>query len=69
MRSNLKDGQLYYAPYRRRWGVWVNHASIGGTAFGEFVRDYDTKEEARQYVFRMNGWEQKEKNNDVCKPR
>lgn len=46
-------GQLYYAPHRRMWGVW-KRTELGGT----FVRDFHTKEEARDFVYEKNNWKQ-----------
>lgn len=57
--NNRKDGQYYYAPRRRSWGVWQYKENAGGT----FYNDYFTKEEARREVFRLNGWKLKESND------
>ena len=49
-------GQYHYAPHRRLWGVWVwTYVSEQG-ASGTFVKDFMSKEEAREYVWAMNGW-------------
>ena len=49
-------GQYHYAPHRNLWGVWVwDYVSETG-ATGTFVKDFHTKEEAREYVWEMNGW-------------
>ena len=60
----LKEGQYYYAPHRRQWGIWQWHAcspdgkASGTTAGGSgtFIEDCLTKEEARRKVFALNGW-------------
>lgn len=53
---NVKDGQYYYAPHRRMWGVWQYHDYGNGNGSGTFYNDYPTKEEARKEVSRLNGW-------------
>lgn len=56
MESSNSNGQYYYAPHRRKWGVWLH---IGGNeegGFGKFIEDFPTKEEARREVYRRNGW-------------
>lgn len=50
-----KDGQYYYAPHRRMWGVWQWHQFKNG-GVGTFYKDYPTKEDARKEVYRLNGW-------------
>lgn len=53
---NLKDGQYYYEPHRRQWGVWQYHDHGNGYGSGTFVKDCPTKEEARAEVYRLNKW-------------
>ena len=57
---NVKDGQYFYAPHRRSWGIWQYHekkisdqVSVGS---GTFIKDLPTREEARKEVYRLNGW-------------
>ena len=50
---NRRDGQFYYAPHRRLWGVWQWHES---GSYGEFVRDFETRDAAVLEVYRRNGW-------------
>ncbi len=57
--ANIKDGQYYYAPFRRRWGVWQHHDVGNGYSNGTFVDDFATKEEARDKVYELNGWKKK----------
>ena len=53
----MKDGLYYYAPKRVTWGVWRNHVcKESGCEYGEFIGEFKTKEEARDYVYTMNGW-------------
>ena len=49
-------GQYYYAPHRRSFGVWQWTSVNENGASGSFVKDFKTKEEAREYVWQMNGW-------------
>ena len=51
-----KDGQYFYAPHRRNWGVWLYHKTSERGGHGEFIRDYNTKEEAKKAVYDLNGW-------------
>lgn len=53
-----KDGQYYYAPHRRQWGIWQYHDLGNGNASGTFIKDCPTKEDARKEVYRLNGWKQ-----------
>lgn len=57
-----REGQYYYLPHRRFWGVWVNHNLENGSSYGEFIKDFRTKEEAKAFVYEMNGIHLK--NND-----
>jgi len=52
-----KVGQYHYAPRGRNWGVWKCVMSDEkGNSSSEKVTDFQTKEEARQFVYKMNGW-------------
>ena len=51
-------GQYHYAPHRRYWGVWVWTSVTATGASGTFVKDFLSKEEAREYEWKMNGWGQ-----------
>ena len=51
-------GKYYYAPHRRNFGVWQWDWVSEKGASGRFVKDFCTKEEAREYVWKMNGWGQ-----------
>jgi len=54
-----KDGQYFYAPHRRNWGVWLYHKTSERGGHGEHIADYNTKEEARKAVYELNGWKLK----------
>ena len=47
-------GQYYYAPLRNYWGVWTSVSETG--AMGSKVKEFFDMEEARAYVWQMNGW-------------
>ena len=49
-------GQYHYAPHRRNWVVWVWETVSENGATGKFVKDFRSKEEAREFVWAMNGW-------------
>lgn len=55
----MRNGQYYYAPHRSMWGIWRNENLGGGVETGTFIKDVPTKEEARNEVYRLNGWKQK----------
>lgn len=59
MMMTCKDGEYYYAPHRRKWGVWQWQELGGGFGAGSFVGDFNTKEEAEREVYRLNGWNNK----------
>ena len=48
-------GQYYYAPHRRSFGVWQwTEVSENGTC-GTFIKDFRSKDEAREFVWQQNG--------------
>lgn len=50
-------GQYHYAPHRSFWGVWQwTEVSDNGGACGTFIKDFRSREEAREFVWQMNGW-------------
>lgn len=53
---NVKDGQYYYAPHRSLWGVWKAGETVNNARTDDFVKDFLTKEKAREFVYRMNNW-------------
>lgn len=55
----MREGQYYYRPHRRSWGVWINHNHPSGVSTGDFVQDFPTKEEAQRFVYEKNGWDKK----------
>ena len=61
MMRNCKDGEYYYAPYRRRWGMWQWHDDGNGMGYGEFVMDFDSRDAAVLEVYKRNGWKLKTK--------
>ena len=49
-------GQYHYAPHRNWWGVWQWDSVTENGASATFIKDFRTKEEARAFVYEMNGW-------------
>ena len=49
-------GQYYYAPHRRSFGVWQWTDVSETGACGTFIKDFRSKEEAREFVWQQNGW-------------
>ena len=53
-----KVGQYFYGRHRSSFGVWVydyvNNET--GSSSGQFVADFKSREDARAYVWKMNGW-------------
>ena len=58
----MRNGQYYYAPHRRSWGIWKNENLGGGASTGTFIGDYPTREAAAAEVYRLNGWKPKPAN-------
>jgi hypothetical protein len=54
----VKDGEYYYAPHRRSWGVWKagKRDPKSGVRFDDFIMDFSTKIQARNFVYTANGW-------------
>lgn len=54
-----KEGEYYYSPHRRAWGVWkVGKLGKEGTRIDDFICDFSTKIQAEKFVYKMNGWTQ-----------
>lgn len=53
----VRDGEYYYAPHRRSWGVWrAGKTDSKGIRSDTFISDFATKVQARDFVFKMNKW-------------
>lgn len=52
----MSDGQYYYRPHRRMWGIWRYRNCGDGIGTGTFIKDCKTKEEAKKEVYILNGW-------------
>lgn len=50
------DGDYYYRPHRNMWGIWQHHELSDGYAYGTFIKDCQTKQEAMEEVRVLNGW-------------
>ena len=53
---NASEGQYYYARHRSMWGVWRAGKEINGFRDDDFIKDFVNKEDARKYVYQLNGW-------------
>lgn len=53
-----KVGQYFYGRHRSSFGVWVYDYvnEENGFSSGQFVADFHNREDARAYVWKMNGW-------------
>ena len=55
--SELKEGQYYYAPHRRSWGVWkAGKVGNSGVRMDDFITDFSTKIQAQNFCYKMNGY-------------
>jgi hypothetical protein len=52
----MKEGQYYYKPHHRMWAVWQNHNIGNSSSVGTLIKDNLTRDEAREEVYRLNGW-------------
>ena len=43
-------GQYFYAPHRNSWGVWQWDMVSENGSTGTFIKDFRSKEEAREFV-------------------
>ena len=48
------EGNYYYAPHRRHWGVWKVGKKINGCSNNQFICDFATKIQADEFVKKMN---------------
>ena len=53
---NHKVGEFFYRRHRNDYGVWVWENVSADFACGRFIADFSSREEARTYVWKMNGW-------------
>ena len=58
----IQEGQYYYHRHRNMWGVWKKgkdneetHTSINDT----FIIDFKTEIQAKNFVYKANGWNNK----------
>ena len=55
-RKTCKVGQYHYGRHRSSFGVWVYDFVSENATSASFVADFRTREEARAFVWKMNGW-------------
>ena len=51
-----KVGDYFYGRHRNMFGVWVYDTVTENYTSGNFVADFHSREEARAFVWKMNGW-------------
>lgn len=54
----IKVGQYFYGRHRNKFGVWIYDfvSCDSKSSSGSFVCDFREREEARLFVWKMNGW-------------
>lgn len=60
MDYNVKEGRFFYARHRIRWGVWKKGKMENGVRMNEFISDFSTQEQAKNFVYKMNGYTPKQ---------
>ena len=55
----ITKGKYFYAPHRSLWGIWKRDDPNESVGSGTFIKDCTTKEDARDEVYRLNGWKKK----------
>jgi hypothetical protein len=48
------EGNYYYGPHRRSWGVWRVGKLVNGCRTNEFICDFDTRVQAIIFCKKMN---------------
>jgi len=56
--ADIREGQYFYAPHRRSWGVWKagKMSEKTGVRMDDFVSDFSTKIQAQNFCYKMNGY-------------
>lgn len=52
--ADVKEGQYYYAPHRRMWGVWKRGKVDNGVSMDDFITDFSTRIQASNFCMKMN---------------
>ena len=60
---DVKEGQYFYKKHRNMWGVWKKGKTINGVEEGTFITDFCTQIQAKNFVYKMNGWQNNNLNN------
>ena len=55
-RKAFKVGMYHYGRHRSSFGVWVCVCVTKDYASSDFVADFGSREDARKFVWKMNGW-------------
>ena len=60
----IKEGQYYYHRHRNMWGVWKkgkDNKETGTSINDTFIIDFKTEIQAKNFVYKANGWNIKNK--------
>ena len=52
----LQIGQYHYGRHHKNIGIWVCTSVSENRVSSDFVKDVNSWEEAKEFVYRMNGW-------------
>jgi hypothetical protein len=55
-KMTAKVGMYHYGRHRSLFGVWVYDCVSETGSSAQFVKDFGSREEARLFVWKMNGW-------------
>lgn len=59
----IKEGQYYYRRHRNMWGVWKkgkDNEKTGTSINDSFIMDFKTEIQAKNFVYKCNGWHKKD---------
>ena len=51
-----KEGEYYYTPKGRWFSVYQNHLFKDGGGYGDLIKDYLSRDDAKKMVYELNGW-------------
>ena len=51
-----KEREYYYSPKGRWFSVYQNHLFKDGGGYGDLIKDYLSRDDAKKMVYELNGW-------------
>ena len=57
--ESFREGQYFYARHRNKWGVWKRGNTVNGVTQSQFISDFQTQTQAKDFVYKMNGYRMK----------